>query len=348
LLACSKFAVSAALKDTQKAKVRDYLMEIEDQLNQSIDKCRTLTAEISPPILSHGSLVDVLQWLANWMHEKHGLTVHLQIEETFETTPDIRALLFLAVRELLFNIVKHAGLKQSAVRMERSSDDFLKIIVSDKGKGFDSNIINDSGRFASGFGLLSIQERLQYFGGRFEIVSAPGQGTVMSLFAPIGRELQYEIAGTAPSNRLPLIQPSPAPLSPIRVLIVDDHRTLREGLTHLLREAADIQIIGEAGDGQQAVEMARKLRPDVVIMDVNMPGMNGIEATRIITSECPQCRILALSMYSEAEMEAAMRAAGAVNYLIKSGPSSALVDAIRSCVYPGTSSATSSAGSNNL
>jgi DNA-binding NarL/FixJ family response regulator len=81
--------------------------------------------------------------------------------------------------------------------------------------------------------------------------------------------------------------------------------------------------------------MARQLRPNVVIMDVNMPGMNGIEATRIIASECPQCRIIALSLYSEAEMETAMRAAGAVSYLIKSGPSGTLIDAIRTCVRPG-------------
>ncbi|MBN1566402.1 MAG: response regulator [Acidobacteria bacterium] len=91
-------------------------------------------------------------------------------------------------------------------------------------------------------------------------------------------------------------------------------------------------IPGEAGDGQQAVDMARRLRPNVAIMDVNMPGMNGIDATRIITSEDPQCRVIALSMYSEAEMETAMREAGAVHYLIKSGPSGALIDAIRSCV----------------
>ena len=126
-----------------------------------------------------------------------------------------------------------------------------------------------------------------------------------------------------------------APLAPISVLLVDDHRTLREGLIQLLRDAPGIKVIGEAGDGQQAVKMARQLRPNVVIMDVNLPGMNGIDATRVITAECPQCQVIGLSMYSEPEMQAKMRDAGAVNYMIKSGPSAALIDAIRSCVRPG-------------
>jgi PAS domain S-box-containing protein len=339
LLVCAKFAASSALKYTEKEKVRKSLKEVEDLLQQSIDKSRTLAAEISPPILAQGSLVDVLQWLAHWMHEKHGLTVDLRIEENIEAMPDTLELLFPAVRELLFNVVKHASVKRAVVQVERSGDDFLSIIVTDKGKGFNSNLINEPGRIASNFGLFSIQERLQCIGGRFEIVSTPGRGTVMKLFAPIGRESQNRIVTTVSSNRVSMIQPVLAPFAPIRVLLVDDHRTLREGLAHLLRESADIQVIGQARDGQQAVDMARQLRPNVIIMDVNMPGMNGIDATRMITSKYPQCRVIALSMYSEAEMETAMREAGAANYLIKSGSSDALLAAIRACSLPGAEDA---------
>jgi PAS domain S-box-containing protein len=340
LLVCAKFALSSALRNTEETKVRTSLGEVEDFLNQSIDKSRTLTAEISPPILSHGGLVDALKWLAQWMHEKHGLTVDLHIEENVETPQDVRALLFLAVRELLFNIVKHAGVSQAGVRLERSGGDGLAIVVTDKGIGFDANLMSEPGGLASSFGLLSIQERLQCFGGRFEIVSTPGQGTLMRLVAPISREPQGEMTKTAPSIRGPIGQPSLAPLAPVSVLLVDDHRTLREGLIQLLRDAPDIKVVGEAGDGQQAVAMARRLLPNVIIMDVNLPGMNGIEATRVIAEECPQCRVIALSMYSEPEMETTMREAGAVNYLIKSGPSADLIDAIRSCARPGAENAT--------
>jgi PAS domain S-box-containing protein len=334
LLVCAKYAASFAMAHTKNEKVRDSLHQVEDYLNQSIEKSRTLAAELSPPILSHGSMADVLRWLARWMHDKHNLTVDLHIEENVETMPDVRAPLFMAVRELLFNIVKHAGVKHAEVRMARSDGGFLAITVTDKGKGFDSNLLNMPGSISSNFGLFSVQERLEYFGGRLEIISAPGRGTVMRLFAPMSRESQNEIVTSPSSNRVLMSQPSSASLPLIRVLLVDDHRTFREGLAHLLRESTDIQVIGEAHDGQHAVDMAQQLRPDVVIMDVNMPGMNGIEATRIIASECPQCRIIALSMHSETGIETAMYEAGAVNYLIKSGPSSALVDAIRACVSP--------------
>lgn len=188
LLVCMKLSVSSALTQTEKAKADTFLKDVEDLLKQSIDKCRTLTADISPMILAHGSLVDALRWLGRWMHERYGLNVDLQIKENTDTTQDVRALLFLAVRELLFNIVKHSGVNHAVVRVDRSSEDSLSISVTDKGKGFASSPRNEPGQNATSFGLLSIQERLQYLGGRFEIFSAPGLGTTMQICAPIGRE----------------------------------------------------------------------------------------------------------------------------------------------------------------
>lgn len=127
LLVCTKLTLSAVLTDAERLEVPQSLKKVEDLLNQSIDKCQTLTAEISPPILSQGSLADALQWLTHWMNEKYGLTIDLQIDENIETMQDIRALLFLAVRELLFNIVKHADVKQATVCVDRSGSDDLSI-----------------------------------------------------------------------------------------------------------------------------------------------------------------------------------------------------------------------------
>ncbi len=196
LLVCMKLSVSSALTQTDKTKADTYLKEVEDLLKQSIDKCRTLTAEISPMILAHGSLADAMRWLGRWMHERYGLNVDVQIGENTDTTQDVRALLFLAVRELLFNIVKHAGVNEAMVRVDRSSQDSLTISVTDKGKGFASRLRNEPSKNATSFGLLSIQERLQHLGGRFEILSAPGRGTTMRIFAPIGRELEAKISPT--------------------------------------------------------------------------------------------------------------------------------------------------------
>jgi DNA-binding NarL/FixJ family response regulator len=93
----------------------------------------------------------------------------------------------------------------------------------------------------------------------------------------------------------------------------------------------DFEIAGEASDGESAVHLIRKLRPDVVLMDIGTPGMDGILATRIIHKELPEIRIISISMFEEGEQQAAMREAGASNYLTKSGPAEALIKTIRFC-----------------
>jgi DNA-binding NarL/FixJ family response regulator len=115
----------------------------------------------------------------------------------------------------------------------------------------------------------------------------------------------------------------------IRVLVADDHVILREGLTGLLTEEPDIDVVGQAGDGQEALELARRIAPQVVLMDITMPVLNGIDATRQIKAEMPQVRVIGLSMHEDQAMISAMYEAGADAYLVKSGPSEALVEAIR-------------------
>ncbi len=103
----------------------------------------------------------------------------------------------------------------------------------------------------------------------------------------------------------------------IKILIADDHRILREGLRRVIEKDAGLKVIAEAVDGQSAVTLARELSPDVVIMDITMPGLNGIEATRRILSEAPNIKILALSMHSNEQFVVAMLKAGASGYFLK-------------------------------
>ena len=124
----------------------------------------------------------------------------------------------------------------------------------------------------------------------------------------------------------------------MRVLVVDDHAVVRQALARMLGQEPDIEIVGEASNGKIAVELTRQLLPDVVTMDISMPVMDGIKATRTIRAECPQVRVIGLSMYEEEEQALAMREAGAVAYLTKSGPLDALLAAIRACLEPNTRS----------
>ena len=114
-----------------------------------------------------------------------------------------------------------------------------------------------------------------------------------------------------------------------RILLADDHRIMREGLASLLAEEGDLEIVGQVDNGEQAIEQARKLRPDVIVMDISMPVMDGIEATRIIKGESPGIRIVGLSMYEQADLTQDMLEAGAEVQLSKAGPSAELLRAIR-------------------
>jgi DNA-binding NarL/FixJ family response regulator len=119
----------------------------------------------------------------------------------------------------------------------------------------------------------------------------------------------------------------------IRVLLSDDHRIVREGLRTLLEKEPDIDVVAEAEDGRSTVEFARKLRPQVVVMDITMPGLNGIEATRQIINEVPGVKVLALSIHSDQRFVVGMLRAGATGYLIKDCASEELVSAIRSMLH---------------
>jgi two-component system, NarL family, response regulator DegU len=122
----------------------------------------------------------------------------------------------------------------------------------------------------------------------------------------------------------------------IKVLIVDDHRVVREGLSAILKSKENLDVVGEAQDGQEAVEHVRTLEPDVVLMDVSMPRMGGVEATRIIKREFPHIGIIALTMYEEQQYIFDLVRAGATGYLLKDSDSAQIVKAIES-IYRGES-----------
>ncbi len=125
-------------------------------------------------------------------------------------------------------------------------------------------------------------------------------------------------------------------MAKIRVLLADDHTILREGIRLLLSAQPDIEVVGEAGDGKEAVGKAHELRPDIVLMDIAMPGMNGLEATRRIRAEDKEIQVLILSMYEDQDYVLPILEAGASGYVLKRTATSELVSAIRA-VYEGNS-----------
>jgi two-component system response regulator NreC len=118
----------------------------------------------------------------------------------------------------------------------------------------------------------------------------------------------------------------------IRVLIVDDHGIVRAGLRALLSVEPDLDVVGEAEDGEQALRLARTLQPDVVLMDISMPGMDGLEATRALTQGQPRVRVLILSLHEDSALVRAALQAGAAGYVVKRGVEADVISAIRAAM----------------
>jgi|GEM_PF-381208 len=313
---------------------RPAVESILDLIIQSISVSRSLTDELSPPLMKNYGLAASLKWLGRWVHEMHGLKIDLSVDPSLDPKQmDHTVLLFQSVRELLFNVVKHSGVKTARVEMRKDEDGCHRIIVSDRGTGLDQKIIWENADAGTGFGLFSIRERMMLMGGRLEVESRPGMGASFSLVLPPGKEQSSESVSTeimANPAKTDFRQPDTFTIGDkIRVMLVDDHEVVRNGLSTLLGIIPDIEVVGESSDGEAAVRMARKILPDVILMDINMPKMNGLEATRLIHSEFPQIRIIILSMYEDHDDAAAALSAGASVFLTKSGSTDKLLAAIR-------------------
>jgi PAS domain S-box-containing protein len=337
LLVAAKFRLRVA--ENRGGQDTALILQIDELIDQSIEVSRSLTVELSPPVLRDAGLCPALEWLARWMSEKHHLTVDVDLDEAAEPADEhVRVILFEAARELLFNVAKHARVDEARVVLAPYDDQHIQLMIIDSGIGFDPGERSASGPGVAGIGLRSIRERIGYFGGRVDVDARPGGGTTATLVAPrqaapLAMATAFG-AGSGPRAGLRFARDgetaaSPASQRTIRVLLADDHKILRDGLASLLSDAAGVEVVGEAQDGVEAVELALELQPDVVVMDITMPRMNGVEATRKITSALPGIRVIGLSMHNEADMASALEQAGAAMYLTKGGPAGALIDAIR-------------------
>lgn len=338
LLVAARLKLGILQRRTPDQTVRQRVVAVDDLLDQAISESRSLTVELSPPILYDGGLMAGLEWLSQYTRDKHGLSVELQAKESLDPLPeDVRLLAFQAVRELLFNVVKHAKVQIAMVELWKNADQTLQVAVSDLGAGFDPARLERGGSSEGGFGLFSIRERLELVGGGFDVVTGLGRGTRVTLTIPCGSpqrvvspaKVAKVVRAAAAAAAAP---PSTADAAKIRVLLADDHEILRQGLAGLLEEEPDMEVIAQASDGQMAVELALRTQPDVIVMDVTMPRLNGVEATRRITAELPDVRVIGLSMHEQDEMAQAMREAGATAYLPKGDSSDALITTIRIAV----------------
>jgi CheY-like chemotaxis protein len=265
--------------------------------------------------------------------EKHGLRVTVVAVGPQPALHDDHAIvLYQTIRELLFNVLKHARTHEASVSIRRTDDGTIEATVQDRGTGFDSATVADHSA-GQRFGLFNVRERLEALGGSFELRSAPGQGTEASLRLPAAAvpEPALGVEAGGGFNAAPMVQATPGM---IRVLLVDDHAMVRQGLRSVLDGYLDVEVVGEACDGHEAVNSVGPLRPHVVVMDLNMPKLDGIEATRLITTRYPDVAVIGLSVNATAQNEAAMIEAGAALLLTKEAAVDRLYEAIQQARKP--------------
>jgi PAS domain S-box-containing protein len=359
LLVCARLKVSQSRGRMAEPEVEVWLGESDDILQQALTYTRSLVAQLTPMALHEFGLVAALKWLADQMRQQYRLSVEVEAQAglSVKLPEDQAVLIFQSIRELLINVAKHARVDQATIRIQPQEGQ-LRIAVVDEGLGSDT-LASSSGARSSKFGLFSIGERMRALGGTFDFSSSPGKGTIATLTMPLppddahsnvppvktaetmtdrrrapDQEYSQLTAQRSAFRVSPESASSASPLEDrlrIRILLVDDHALVRNGLSSVLRYNPDLQVVGEAADGQEAVALAAALKPDVVIMDVNMPKMDGVEASRLIKQDLPSTVVIGLSMHEGGHHEAAMRESGAAAYLTKDAAAERLIETILRC-----------------
>lgn len=307
-------------------------------VDKAIAETRSLSRQLYPTTLRMHGLFAALEGLAEDMFQEHGLEVTLELAAEADVKCErVGSILFRAVKELLFNVVKHSGVLEAnlAARLE---NDALCISVRDRGKGCDQAEAPGRSQPHTSLGLASVEERIVYLGGRLEMEGGPGQGCCATLFLPVAivthgspkadtvgwdvsvQARQPEGAGDAVQTRHD---------DKIRILLVDDHELMRQSLASVLAKETDFEVVAQAANGSEAMEMVAERRPDLVLMDVNMPGMNGIETTAEIRKQVSDTSVIGLTMSNDRITAERMLEAGATEVFQKTVSMPAIIAAIR-------------------
>ena len=279
-------------------------------LAQSLSEARRSVEGSRPEHLETARLPDALGEVA---HQWSGLNgVPVEVVTTGDVQPlhaEVEVALLRTAQEALANVARHASASRAWLTLSYMGD-VVTLDVRDDGAGF--KVPDDPDARGAGFGLTAMRQRVNRVAGTLDIESEPGGGTAVSARVP---------AIVAPGSVLPV--------TPIRLLIVDDHPVVRDGLRGMFSGDPEFEVVGEARDGAEAVTLAGELLPDVIRMDLRMPGVNGAAAIRELSERNVPSRVLVLTTYdTDSDVVPAIEA-GATGYLLKDSPREELVRAVR-------------------
>ena len=293
---------AAALTENGRAA----LQEAEALTRRCTAEMRTMSYLLHPPLLTEVGLAAAVQWFVDGFSQHTGIVTHLEAPSDLGRLPDhMEVSLFRVVQECLTNIHRHAGSRTALVRMHIRGGELL-VEVADQGKG-------SAREFVEGIGIKGIRERLNELGGRLQILSAPA-GTTMRATVPISA--RGKSSGSGAKNKA-------------RLLLVDDHEIVRQGLASLLQGVEGFEVCGQAASGEDAIREADRSTPDIVIMDLRLPGIDGLQATRSILKSHPGTDVLIFTVdESEQVLREALKA-GARGCVTKTDAGSSLLSMLK-------------------
>ncbi|OQW32627.1 MAG: hypothetical protein A4E19_04490 [Nitrospira sp. SG-bin1] len=320
-----------ALSNAAPPSVAAGIAPVTELLKEALTVTRNLMSDLRPPTLGGDEdLAAAVQWVAAKL-QRHGLTVRVVDDGRRKLLdPDVLRIAHQSLHELLFNVLKHADVTEATVRMRRIGH-HLVIQVKDRGIGFKVEGPQAPTQ-ESGFGLFNLREQLRAIKGHIRVSSLPDRGSRVVIVLPLRRlssaTTQVGRQVVRASAALDVGSGEASPIK-VRILLVDDHQIMRQGLRSMLETEPGFEVAAEAMDGEIAVELAASLHPDVILMDINMPKLNGVEATRRIKHRFPGITVIGLSMHEDPKLEQLMYEAGASAYLSKGTASTTVCDTIR-------------------
>ncbi len=306
---------------------------LSNEVNKEI---RTLSYLLHPPLLDELGLSSAVEWFSQGFENRTGIRVSVDIPPSFiRLAPDAEVALFRIVQESLANVHRYSGSATAYVRA-RSDKGEVRLEIGDFGKGMgkESKMQDRTSVAPLGVGIQGMMERVRQLSGTLEISSQPGMGTVVIAILPISSR-RLEISDTSAASEIKQVALLPPDVLVEtaswrkRILIADDHDVLRRGIRTMLESDPSLEVCGEAVDGKDALEQTLAQAPDLVILDINMPIMNGLDVLRQIVRHRPKTKVLAFSVHDSKQIVEEILAAGAHSYLSKATAGQHLVHEVR-------------------
>jgi two-component system, NarL family, sensor kinase len=332
----------ARLLDTKKPERDEALTEGRDIVRMIGEEIRTLSYLLHPPLLDESGLGSAVRWYAEGFQKRSGIRLNVNISADLgRLSTDVEMALFRVVQESLTNVHRYSGSPDAEINVIETPDS-VKLEIVDHGQGIQTGAVRTKveGIASLGVGIPGMRERIRQFGGQLEVdFGRDGTRVTASVplkkakIAPAVEESEVEVV---PANGNSNGDVASSSDTRRRILIADDHEVMRRGVRGLLESHDEWAVCGEAFEGREVVTKSRELRPDLIIMDINMPGLTGIDAAQQIRKENPSAKILFFSVHESAQTVREVVNAGAQGYVAKSRAGHDLVDAVRNVLDGGT------------